>query len=200
MLKRRRDRVPTDLEHINLALRDLRPALTEERVQQVAGRARMRARHAVQQERSRVNHQKEPFLRSRLAILSTLVVGFALSGAGGALAVSGLAGQGTPAEIQYLEPEKGTTPLAPINEVIDVPSGGVDDEDQGGGAAPEKDAPERPAAERDEVPEVQETRQLGADAGDSLPVTGWAAIPVLLLGLGILAAGFVLRRNARGVS
>jgi hypothetical protein len=43
---------------------------------------------------------------------------------------------------------------------------------------------------------VQSARQIGASAGTgSLPFTGWAAMPVLVLGLGLLTTGLLLRRR-----
>lgn len=45
------------------------------------------------------------------------------------------------------------------------------------------------------TPRLQPTRQQ-ADQGESLPFTGLAAIPILVVGIGLLASGLVLRRRA----
>jgi hypothetical protein len=42
---------------------------------------------------------------------------------------------------------------------------------------------------------AQAPRQLEAGAGEELPFTGYAAIPLLLGGLGLLVSGVVLRRR-----
>ena len=50
-----------------------------------------------------------------------------------------------------------------------------------------------PAAEADDV---QPARQL-QDTGSSLPFTGFAALPILLVGIALLSGGLVLRRSTR---
>jgi hypothetical protein len=168
-------------------LRD-RPSMPEERVQLFSARARSRARASMFSE---ISHQKESLLRSRIAITLMLVFGFAFSGAGVGLAVTGVTSEGqSAANVQYPPPAPTTdtpapntpTPtLEPETEVI-----GETDETPKGDKAPDSE---------DAAP-VEETRQLGAEAGgEELPFTGFAAIPVLLLGFALLTSGFVLRRG-----
>jgi hypothetical protein len=129
-----------------------------------------------------------------------LVFGFAFSGAGVGLAVTGVTSDGqSAANVQYpapvatpgpsSNPTPATPPapntpaptLEPETEVI-----GETDESPKGDKAPEAEA----------AAPVEETRQLGAEAGgEELPFTGFAAIPVLLLGFALLTSGFVLRRG-----
>jgi hypothetical protein len=49
--------------------------------------------------------------------------------------------------------------------------------------------------------DVQPTRQVTAGVSDDtdgeLPFTGFAAIPVLLVGLGLLTGGMLMRRSSR---
>ena len=78
--------VPEEFERIDRTLRDLRPRLPEDRLARTATRARTAARRPAA---PRHTPGKESFVRSRLAITLTLVFGFALSGAGGALEISG---------------------------------------------------------------------------------------------------------------
>ncbi len=128
------------------------------------------------------------------AINRKFVLGFAIRRAGVGLAVTGVTSEGqSAANVQYPPPAPTTdtpapntpTPtLEPETEVI-----GETDETPKGDKAPESE---------DAAP-VEETRQLGAEAGsEELPFTGFAAIPVLLLGFALLTSGFVLRRGKGG--
>ena len=122
-------------------------------------------------------------MRSRLAIIAMLVFGMVLSTGGGALAVSGFTSQqGNAAQGQYQQ--------------------GVDDEDDGDTGVLGEDEDSGPADEGapagDEA--VQPARQVEAGAqatgGEQLPFTGFAAIPILLGGVALLASGLVLRKRA----
>lgn len=138
-------------------------------------------------------------MRSRLAIIAMLVSGMVLSTGGGALAVSGFAGQqDNAAQTQYgtNNGNQGNGNQGVLGEEESGnPSGGQDDN----GANPNGSAP---AGDENEA--VQPARQVEAGAQGSgeeqLPFTGFAAIPILLGGVALLASGLVLRRrdgNAR---
>lgn len=120
--------------------------------------------------RKRVASKGQP-MRSRLAILAMLVVGILMSGTGAGLAVQGFDQSGNDAsEVQY------------------PPNGGGDvlgEEDSGG-----------PIAENDVVDEDDAQVAQQVEAGDSLPFTGFAAIPVLVVGIALVGAGLVLRRQS----
>ena len=141
-------------------------------------RQRVRDRVAPSARRSR----RTEFMRSRLAIIAMLVFGGLLSTSGGALAVSGFtsqqgnAAQGQYGGVQGEEDDQGD-------------QGVLGEEESGGGSAP---------TESGGGP-TQPTRQVEAGAqssgGDELPFTGFAAIPILLGGVGLLTAGLVLRRR-----
>jgi len=119
--------------------------------------------------RQRAARKGQP-MRSRLAILAMLVVGMLMSGTGAGLAVQGFDQSGDDAsEVQY--PPKG--------------AGDVLGEEDSGGGLPEQGV----AAEQ----EAQVAQQV--EAGDSLPFTGFAAIPVLVIGVALVGAGLVLRRQ-----
>ena len=127
--------------------------------------------------------RRTEFMRSRLAILAMLVFGMVLSTGGGALAVSGFTNQqGNAAQGQYGQGVQG--------EEEDNGEQGVlgEDEESGGGApSTENGGPTQPA------------RQVEAgvqESGEQLPFTGFAAIPILLFGVGLLTAGVVLRRRS----
>ena len=135
-------------------------------------------------------------MRSRIAITLMLVFGFAFSGAGVGMAVTGVASQDqSAAGAQYVQPPapQAVTPPAPGGTLAPEPTppneviGEVDEGEQ----------PDKVAPTKDEAP-VEETRQLAAEqGGEQLPFTGFAAIPVLLLGFALLTGGFALRRGDR---
>ena len=123
-------------------------------------------------------------MKSRLVILTMLVLGMLLSTAGAGLAVSGIAADDA-SNAQY----------------------GPDVH-----AARRRRRPRRrgrrhrrrrrtttaaAATQRAEGDDVQPARQVEAGANDQLelPFTGFAAVPVLLGGVALLSAGLVLRRR-----
>jgi len=117
-------------------------------------------------------------MRSRLAIIAMLVFGGLLSTGGGALAVSGFSSQQDNAAVsQYGGGE-------------DNGDQGVLGEDESGGGPTENNGGSSPA---------QPNRQVEAGAqgtgAEQLPFTGFAAIPILLGGVALLASGLVLRRR-----
>ena len=112
-------------------------------------------------------------MRSRVAILAMLVVGILMSGTGAGLAVQGFDQSGDDAsQAQY-------------------PTGGEGDvlgeEDESG-----------PLPENDEGEVVQNEAQVAqqVESGDSLPFTGFAAIPVVLAGVALIGGGLMLRRRS----
>ncbi len=120
-------------------------------------------------------------MKSRLAILMTLVLGMMLSTAGAGLAISG-AVNGNAAQVQYPDDDDGDDLV--LGEE-DQESGRSDD--FGGVAGGESG-----------TPQAQPARQLeaGVQGGDDqLPFTGFAAIPILIVGVVMTASGVVLRRR-----
>lgn len=123
-------------------------------------------------------------MKSRLAILSMLVGALLMSMTGASLAISGISSTTNDASVaQYgggVAPEEQTPTPAP-----------------GGGVAPEEqhhpgNTPTTPTTV------AQPTRQVEAgQTTNQLPFTGFAAIPVLLAGVALLAGGLVVRRRTR---
>lgn len=111
-------------------------------------------------------------MRSRFAILTMLIAGFALSTTGVGLAVSGTSGNGSAGVAQY--PDETTRP----------------DGDVSGGEV------ERPTQQETQPETVQAPQQVATtDNSNELPFTGLAVIPLLVAGAGLLIAGLVLRRR-----
>ena len=119
-------------------------------------------------------------MKSRLVILTMLVLGMLLSTTGAGLAVSGLSGTN-----------------ASIAQYDRRPTGGggvLGDQDTGSGTAARGTT--AAATRRTTATKTQPARQVEAGANNSkLPFTGFAAIPVLLGGIALLSAGLVLRRR-----
>jgi len=129
--------------------------------------------------------RRSELMKSRLVVLTTLVLGMLLSTAGAGLAVSGISGNA--AEDQYETPTPSTSPTGG--------SGVLGDEDTGTGAQPDDEAGGGGPG-GDDGAGVQPSRQVEAGANDNeLPFTGFAAVPILLGGLVLLTAGLVLRRR-----
>ena len=111
-------------------------------------------------------------MRSRLAILAMLVMGMLLSGTGAGLAVQGFGSDGGDASQTQYPPRD---------------DGDVLGEEDTNGTLPEQN-------EQDVQDEVQQAQQV--EAGDTLPFTGFAAIPLVVGGVALLAGGLALRRRS----
>jgi hypothetical protein len=117
-------------------------------------------------------------MRFRVAIVSLLAAGLALSGGGVGLAVSGLVSQNSPATVQY---GPTTTPTTPKGEVLGgSTTGGTN-----------------PTGSRSPEQGVRAPRQVAEQGSSALPFTGWATIPIMLVGFALLGTGLVLRRRTR---
>jgi hypothetical protein len=146
-------------------------------------RQQVRTRVAPNARRSR----RTEFMRSRLAIIGTLVLGMVLSTGGAGLAVSGFANeQDNAAATQYRTPDTGV--------LGEEDAGGPAGEEESGGPAGGDDEG-APAGDDDVQPARQVEAGAQGDAEEQLPFTGFAAIPILLGGVALLATGLVLRRR-----
>ena len=121
-------------------------------------------------------------MKSRIAILATLVVGMLLSTTGASLAISGFASSNDKASVaQYGPGDEDEGGQGVLGEEESGGGGTQGVEENGGGGG------------------VQPARQVEAGAqgtgGESLPFTGFAAIPILLGGVALLTVGLVLRRR-----
>lgn len=143
------------------------------------------------------------FMRSRAAILTTLVLGFTLSTAGAGLAVSGFADNDQASVAQYpvqVQPQAPAAPVAP--GAVPAPQSQSAPEQQSAPeeqqVLPDTDDQAAPSPDQNEVqPARQVTQGVTASTGAELPFTGFAAIPVLLIGLALLGGGLVMRRSSR---
>lgn len=127
-------------------------------------------------------------MKSRVAVTMVLALGLFMSGTGATLAVTGLASSGSASSAQYPEdePKKESHNTLGTNE-----SGG------GGGNKPAATAAAPKTTPVATPVETQAVRQVASSSGDTLPFTGFLAVPVLLVGLGLLGAGVAMRFRVR---
>ncbi len=127
---------------------------------------------------------KGPAMRSRLSITAALVAGLLMCSSGVALGISGISSSGSAGAAQYLQPGQTvegeqippTTTNSTTPPTISTP--------------PTRDvAPDQ----------IQPGKQEASSPIREIPFTGFLAIPVLVIGVGLLAAGFVLRRRVAQV-
>jgi hypothetical protein len=169
------DRMPDDLVPIAERLREERPrpsgaVLDRIKLRALAGRPRRR-----------LERPRRVLAGSRVALVAVLAVGLLMSGAGATLAVSGLSGSGSAGSAQYQRLPSGTEGTQSL---------GGGESGNGSGVAPSEGTGGSEG--------VQAARQVGTSSGrQSLPFTGLAAIPLLLVGMALLGGGLVVRRDRR---
>jgi len=139
------------------------------------------------------------FVRSRIAILATLVTGLVMTSGSAALGITALTNDHSASSAQYgvAAPTAGSgTANAPTR------SGARDDAGEtlgsstaGDSTAGGNDAPSAAAAAKSAGAVAQAPRQVGAIGGEELPFTGYASIPLLLIGIALLITGLMLRRS-----
>lgn len=148
-------------------LRSERPELSALQLDAVKGNVRRRVRESAGPTLGR------SFMKSRLALTLVLVLGLMMTGTGATIAISGASDDGSAGVAQYGE-ENG-------NE-----GGNLGGEEQGGGGGN--------AGEEG----TQAAEQVAAQGGgESLPFTGFVAIPLLVGGVALAGTGAVLRRRTR---
>ncbi len=149
--------------------------------------------------------RKSTFMRSRSVVTALLASGIFITGGSTALGVSGLVASDEASVAQYGSPTVTGTgqPLgAPKDNPTGTPSKENPTETPSKGAVlgetAENGAPKGQVrgAAGSSPQSIQPARQLAATNanGNQLPFTGFAAIPILLLGLALLASGVFLRR------
>ena len=162
----------TEFDEVIRILRENRPEATALELDQIKQRVRRGSARP-----SRRNQD----MKSRLAILLTLVLGLGLSTTGAGLAVQGFTNDD--ASVAQYGPDEGD--VAGDEDTVGGGGGGgvAGEEDEGGTAGEQAEA-------------LQTTRQVESSGEGELPFTGFLAIPVLLGGVALLSAGVVLRRRS----
>jgi hypothetical protein len=172
-----------DLEATERLLRSSRLEPTPLELDRALTTARKRAARAGR-------HTTGGFMRSKIAIVSILAMGFVTSGAGATLAFQGSSGSDNASTAGYAP--QPNVPNSPDENTGDDTTG---DDTTGDDTTGTPTQTLSPGSETNA--DTQDTRQAAADDG-KLPFTGLAAIPVIAIGLGLLATGVLLqRRTAR---
>jgi hypothetical protein len=167
-----RERIDADLLEVEACLRDQVPQATPLELDRI---------------KLRVKDQSSPggstrrggFMRSRIAVTMTLVLGLLLSGTGAGLAVSGISGSGSASKAEY-----------PVQGILGEQAGGGQGQANQGTQGTQ--AVQGAQAARGAAQAARQVEVTGG--GDELAFTGFVAIPLLLAGVGLIGAGFVLRR------
>jgi hypothetical protein len=168
------EQLPADLAALGEQLRRNRPELNPLELDRIKTNVMRRPQSA----------PKGGFMRARLTILSFLVVGLLMMGTGGALAVSGFSGSSAAGSEYGPSGVKGVQATGTLG-VKKAP------------AATKKTTTPAAVAPAATTSQVQPSQQVSS-GGRSLPFTGYAAIPVLLIGITLLGTGAMMRRRTRG--
>jgi hypothetical protein len=203
------DRTPADLMRVAERLREERVTATPLELDELKQRAR---RQAIRRHRP----QRGALMKSRLALTMLIVVGAMMSGTGATLAITGSSGSDNASENQYTTPTTETvttettttetvttetvptTPTTPTTETTPTETEPVLGPDVQG---TEEEGDELPAQEDNgdgDGDDSQPEQQVAAagDSSDSLPFTGFLAIPLMIGGVALVATGAVLRRKS----
>ena len=195
----------TEHDDVIRLLREGRPQATEMELDQIKQRVRRRVAASSGRKQS---------MKSRVGILAMLVAGMVFSTAGAGLALSSSShhnasiaqyATATPTPTCTETPSGGTSPAQTQAECTPTPEGGVLPAESGGGNGPAgtsggghtPSGGVAPAEATNTGTTTQPTRQEAAATNSQLPFTGFAAIPVILGGLALLAGGLILRRRTR---
>jgi hypothetical protein len=131
--------------------------------------------------------KKGSLMKSRVALVAVLALGVFMSGTGATLAVSGFANNGSASSAQYPEEHKHKP-----HHIVEAANSGNGDCAGAEGAGSESSNGTCPEVETQAVQQVAVT-----GSSSSLPFTGFLAIPVLVIGLGLLGAGVAMRMRVR---
>ncbi|HTT95603.1 MAG TPA: hypothetical protein VMF55_13095 [Solirubrobacterales bacterium] len=180
----KRNRTPEELDSIADALRAERHQATPLELDRIKLQA---IRQAERPRPSLYAVKKGTLMKSRLALTLLLVAGFMLSTTGATLAISGSSGSGSAATNQYVQPhnEEGTH------------GGEQGTKGVNGKGGKEHNTLNEEPAEVEVVPAPAAEQQAVVSSGSSLPFTGFVAIPLLVIGVGLILVGATLRLKSR---
>lgn len=174
-----RDRTPARLGGVAARLRRHRATATPLELDRIKLQA---MRQGTRSRPSLYERKKGMLMKSRLALVMMLAVGLIFSTTGATLAITGSSGSGNAAQSQYQDVLPAETEggggdgNGEAGEVLGANGGNGND-----GATVSAPASEQIAV---------------ADDSGSLPFTGFLAIPLLVIGVGLMSLGAILHRQA----
>jgi hypothetical protein len=179
-----RDRIPVGAEPVVKRLSEERATASPLELDRLKLQA---IRQAERPRPSLFERQKGTFMKSRLAMVLVIVSGFMLSTTGAGLAVSGSSSSGSAADSQYVSPG-GNEGTHGENHVKGVNGKGGEGNKANSEPSPEVEVEPAPAATEQEAV---------TSSGSTLPFTGFLAIPLLVIGLGLIVVGAVIRIKSK---
>ena len=193
-----RNRTPAELNGIEDALRAEKHQASPFELDRI----KLQAIRQAERPRTSLTATKGSFMKSRLALTVLLVAGFMLSTTGATLAISGSSSTGSASSSQYTP--AGTKEHHSENHVQGAnTSGGNNCAENGGangnggnsGAGGDNCTEAQPTSAVEVAPTAEQ--QAVVSSGSSLPFTGFLAIPLLVIGLGLIVVGATLRLKSR---
>lgn len=175
-----RDRFPAELEEIEARLRAERVTAGPLELDRIKLRA---IQQADRPQLGFISRKKGTLMKSRLALMLMIATGVVMSTTGATLAISGSSGSGSAAENQYCTAGDDSEAC----DRDDDPAVVLGSSDEGDAAVAGVPPPEEQVA------------TASTDSG-TLPFTGFAAIPLLILGLGFVSVGLLLRFKANRIT
>jgi hypothetical protein len=200
-----RNLTPSELEPIEALLRAERATASPLDLDRLKLQAIGRA------ERSQTSiyaRTKGSLMKSRLALTLLLVVGFMFSTTGATLAISGSSGSGSAAGNQYVSPggggptyqtesgTQGTSSQGGTPEATETKNNTLKPSPSETGGTKGTHAVEGTSTESTPAPTaVEQVAVVSSD--NSLPFTGFLAIPLLAIGIGLVTLGAVIALKSR---
>ena len=178
MTPKDRDQTPADLAWVAERLEQERPTAGPLELDRMKLQVRSQARRGAR------SQAKGNLLKSRVAITAILMLGLVTGGTGTTLALEGPTGDAS--QVQY--PREAP----PRDRVLGTQQGGEGSGDVQGTTQSDGTTPSGSGA-------VQVSQQVAATEGakSSLPFTGLAAVPLIIVGLGLIMLGMMMYRSAR---
>jgi hypothetical protein len=197
-----RNRIPAELQDIEETLRANRHEASPLELDRIKLQA---IRQAERTRPSLIARQKGTFMKSRLALTLLLVAGFMFSTTGATLAISGSSGNGSAATSQYVAPHNEGHPhehgvKGENTKGGECVNGGNGSNSGNSGAGSNGNdcntlEAEPVAVETEPAPAAEQ--QAVVSNGSSLPFTGFVAIPLLIIGVGMILVGAVIKLKSR---
>src|ERR1700759_4212751 len=195
-----RNRIPAELHDIEETLRANRHEASPLELDRIKLQA---IRQAERTRPSLIARQKGTYMKSRLALTLLLVAGFMFSTTGATLAISGSSGSGSAATSQYVAPNNESHPHehgvkgenTKGGECVNGGNAGAGGNGNNSGNNCNTLEAEPVAVETEPAPAAEQ--QAVVSTGSSLPFTGFVAIPLLIIGVGMILAGAVIKLKSR---